>query len=213
MPVYLKKNIENYSTLGVWEITETPDVLLQKVGLNAEEEKLYNGFKNDVRRMHWLSYRVLLKELITDKEYSHVIYDEFGKPYLQHDSHFLSVSHSGKYSAAIVSRDYPVGIDIEITHPKIERIVHKFLSDKEQQSIGKEFRMEKLYVYWGAKESLYKLYGERNLLFQEEMYLQPFDYKGQGSFNGEIKTEKFRKEFVLYYEKLNDYMLVYTIAI
>jgi 4'-phosphopantetheinyl transferase len=212
MPVYLKKQIGVSAVLGVWEITESPETLMKMVKLNDEEQQQYGNFKNDTRRMHWLSYRVLLKELVTEKEYSHVIYDEFGKPYLQFDSHFLSVSHSGKYSAAIVSRDHPVGIDIEITHPKIEKIVHKFLSDKEQQSIGEKFRLEKLYVYWGAKESLYKLYGERNLLFQEEMHMQPFEYNGCGTFAGEINAEKLKKKFVIHYEKLNEYMLVYTVA-
>jgi 4'-phosphopantetheinyl transferase len=212
MPVYLKRNIADSSLLGVWEITETPEVLLRKIRLNKEEKDLYDGFRNDTRRMQWLSYRVLLKELITEEEYSHVIYDEFGKPYLLYDSHHLSVSHSGKYSAAIVSRDFPVGIDIEITHPKIEKVVHKFLSDKEMKHIGDASRLEKLYVYWGAKESLYKLYGERNLLFQENILLQPFNFAEKGEFTGEINTGKFQKEYTIHYEKLNDYMLVYTIA-
>jgi 4'-phosphopantetheinyl transferase len=212
MPVYLKKKIGKSAALGVWEITETPEMLLRQIDLNEEEKKLYEGFRNETRKMQWLSYRVLLKGLVSADEYSHVIYDEFGKPYLQYDSHHLSVSHSGKYSVAIISRDYPVGIDIEITHPKIEKVVHKFLSEKERLSIGESNRLEKLYVYWGAKESLYKLYGERNLLFQEHLHLQPFDYNGQGSFIGEIDTGKFQREFLIHYEKLNDYMLVYTVA-
>lgn len=212
MPVYLKKKIGKTAELGIWEITESPEFLLKKVQLNDEEKQRYEKFSNDTRRMQWLSYRVLLNELVTPEEYSHVIYDEYGKPYLQFDSHYLSVSHSGKYSAAIISRDFPVGIDIEITHPKIERIVHKFLSEKEQQQIGDSFRLEKLYVCWGAKESLYKLYGKRNLLFQEHIFLSPFDYTPAGTFSGRIDIGKFKREFSLHYQKLNDYMLVYTVA-
>ncbi|MFH0866327.1 MAG: 4'-phosphopantetheinyl transferase superfamily protein [Bacteroidota bacterium] len=212
MPVYLKRNLQKDTLLGVWEITETPDMLLRKIGLNDDEEKQYCGFRNDTRRMQWLSYRVLLKELISDEEYSHVIYDEFGKPYLQFNSHHLSVSHSGKYSAAIVSRHFPVGIDIEIIHPKIEKVIYKFLSDTEINNIGIASRLEQLYVCWGAKESLYKLYGEKNLLFQEHIWLHPFDYVGKGVFCAEINTGKFQKEYAVRYEKLDDYMLVYTVA-
>lgn len=212
MPVYLKRNIAGCAFVGVWEISETPEVLLSRIRLNNEEEKQYNGFRNDVRRMHWLSYRVLLKEMITDEIYSHVIYDEYGKPYLQYNSHHLSVSHSGKYSAAIISRNSPVGIDIEITHPKIERIVHKFLSESEMNKIGTVSRLEKLYVCWGAKESLYKLYGERDLFFQEHILLNSFDYKEKGIFTAQIKTGNFQKQYNVHYEKLNEYMLVYTIA-
>lgn len=212
MGIYHIRNIKHNTVLGVWEIAETPDELFGKIKLNAEEGNRYSRFRNDIRRMQWLSYRVLLKEMMSEEEYSHVIYDEFGKPYLTCDSHHLSVSHSGKYSAAIISRDFPVGIDIEITHPKIEKVVHKFLSEKEAEGIGMENRLEKLYVCWGAKESLYKLYGERNLLFQEHIHLNPFDYQEKGIFKGEINTGKFKKEFKIHYQKLDDYMLVYTVA-
>ena len=212
MGIVLKKNIDDIAVLGLWEISESSEFLRSGIMLNEEEEAQYVRFRNDLRRMQWLSYRVLLKEMITVEEYSHVMYNEFGKPYLQYNSHHLSVSHSGKYSAAIVSRDFPVGIDIEVTHPKIERVVHKFLSEVEMNNIGTASRLEQLYVCWGAKESLYKLYGERNLLFQEHIHIHPFDYKGKGVFTGEINTGKFQKEYILHYEKLNDYMLVYTMA-
>lgn len=212
MPVYLKRNIHNSALLGVWEITETSEELLERISLNSEERKLFDGFRNETRRMHWLSYRVLLKELISEEEYSHVIYDEYGKPYLQIDSHFLSVTHSGIYSAAIVSREFPVGIDIEKLHPKIERVIHKFLSQKEVENIGTEHRLEKLYAYWGAKEALYKLFGEKDLIFQDHIHLSKFVYGEKGNFNGKLDNGKFQKKFILQYEKLNEYMLVYTVA-
>jgi phosphopantetheinyl transferase len=184
--------------------------LFSNVSLNDEESKLYKGFSNDLRKLHWLSYRNLLKELISTEEYSHVIYDEFGKPYLQFNSHHLSVSHSGKYSAAIINKHSPVGIDIEITHPKIHKIVHKFLSNKEAKSIPTENNTDSLYVCWGAKEALYKLYGKMNLLFIENILLDPFAYNGAGDITGTISTNDFTQKYNLHYEKIQDYMLVYT---
>jgi 4'-phosphopantetheinyl transferase len=211
MGTFLKRNIGN-AIVGIWEITESVDHLISNLELDKQEEKLYNGFRNDIRKLHWLSYRNLLKEMITPEEYSHVNYDEFGKPFMKNRSIHLSVSHSGKYSAAIVSRNFPVGIDIEITSPKIEKIVHKFLSADEVKNIGDESRLEELYVCWGAKESLYKLYGKRNLLFQENIFLQPFDYNNDGILSGEIRTGKFHRKYSIHYEKINDYMLVYSVA-
>lgn len=212
MGVYFIKDIDESAVVGLWEITETVDDLFSGVKLNSEEKELYDTFKNNLRKQQWLSYRNLLKEMISPEEYSHVIYDEFGKPYLQYNSYYLSVSHSGKFSAAIVSPHFPVGIDIEVTHPKIEKVTHKFLSEAEINKIGTKSRLEQLYVCWSAKESLYKLYGERNLLFQENIFLNPFEYNEKGAFTGEINAGKFRKEYTLHYEKLNDYMLVYTVA-
>jgi phosphopantetheinyl transferase len=209
MGIFYRRNINN-STIGLWEITETADDLFSQIKLNSEEKELYEGFRNDLRKRHWLSYRNLLKELVPPEEYSHVNYDEFGKPYLQYNSHHLSVSHSGKFSAAIINKNFPVGIDIEITHPKIHKIVHKFLTEEEVKNISSENYTDSLYVCWGAKEALYKLYGKRNLLFQENILIKPFNYAGKGEISGSIITDDLKKEFTLCYEKIQDYMLVYT---
>jgi len=209
MGIFYRRNINN-STIGLWEITETADDLFSQIKLNSEEKELYEGFRNDLRKRHWLSYRNLLKELVPPEEYSHVNYDEFGKPYLQYNSHHLSVSHSGKFSAAIINKKFPVGIDIEITHPKIHKIVHKFLTEDEMKNISPENHTDSLYVCWGAKEALYKLYGKRNLLFQENILLKPFKYSGKGELAGTVRTDDFNKDFILYYEKIEDYMMVYV---
>jgi phosphopantetheine--protein transferase-like protein len=139
-----------------------------------------------------------------------VNYDEVGKPYLQFKSHHLSVSHAGKFSAAIVNKNSLVGIDIEKVHPKIHKIVHKFLSEKEIMNISPANDIDSLYVCWGAKEALYKLYGKKNLLFIENILLDSFVYSGSGDITGTISTNEFKQKFNLHYEKLQDYMLVYT---
>jgi phosphopantetheinyl transferase (holo-ACP synthase) len=210
MGIILKRHISESAIVGLWEITETVDELFSNVHLNEEENTLFKGFSNDLRKLHWLSYRNLLKELISTEEYSHVIYDEFGKPYLQYNSHHLSVSHAGKYSAAIVNKNSPVGIDIEKTLPRIHKITHKFLSEKELKNIPPENNTDSLYVCWGAKEALYKLYGKQELLFQENILLNPFVYSETGFITGTISINDFTQEYKLYYEKMQDYMLVYT---
>jgi 4'-phosphopantetheinyl transferase len=210
MPVFLKKNISDAALLGVWEITESPEILRQQIHLNEEEENIYNSFSNDTRRIHWLSYRVLLRELISEEEYSHVIYDKNGKPYLKFNTHHLSVSHSGKYSAVIISKENPVGIDIEKIHPRIEKVISKFLADNEIDHLGSDNLTEKFCICWCAKEALYKLYGKRQLLFKENITLFPFVFSEKGNLSGEIVTKKFHKKFLLQFEKIDDYMLVYA---
>lgn len=78
MGIFLKRNINDNSIVGLWEITETSDDLFSQIKLNLEEKELYESFRNDLRKRHWLSYRNLLMELVTPEEYSHVNYDEFG---------------------------------------------------------------------------------------------------------------------------------------
>jgi len=166
MGLFLKETNKQF-TLGLWEINETIEDLLSKINLNKEEKIIFESFNNDTRKLHWLSYRNLLQELIPTKAYSHVNYDEFGKPYLHANHYHLSVSHSGIYSVAIISRDFLVGIDIEKTHPKIEKVVYKFLSQEEISHIGELNRLEKFSICWGAKESLYKIYGKEIYYFKK----------------------------------------------
>jgi phosphopantetheinyl transferase (holo-ACP synthase) len=211
MGIILKRNISESAIVGLWEINETVDELFSNVRLNDEENELYKGFCTDLRKQHWLSYRNLLRELITPEEYSHVNYDEVGKPYLQFKSHHLSVSHAGKFSAAIINKNSLVGIDIEKVHPKIHKIVHKFLSEAEMKNISPANDIDSLYVCWGAKEALYKLYGKKNLLFIENILLDPFVYNGAGDITGTISTNDFTQKFNLHYEKTGDYMLVFTL--
>jgi 4'-phosphopantetheinyl transferase EntD len=58
----------------------------------------------------------------------------------------------------ITSSTHPVGIDIERLKDRIYRIKDRFLTIEEHKSLGETNRLEKLYVIWGAKESLYKIY-------------------------------------------------------
>lgn len=208
--VFLKRTLNDSAAIGVWEITESVDVLLSRLKLNEEEQELYNSFKNDQRRLHWLSYRNLLKQLISPDEYSHIVYDDNGKPYMADNPHYLSVAHSGKFSAVILSKRNQVGIDIERIHPKIERIVSKFLSASELNQITGDNRIEQLYVYWGAKEALYKLYGNKLLTFEENILINSFCLAEKGEFEGRICFEEVNRKFSLHYEKIEDYMMVYV---
>jgi len=212
MPVLEKQILPQNSVIGIWEITEEVDLLRSNLDLCEEEKTLYSSFANDTRRKHWLSYRNLLKELIPNEKRTPLIYDENGKPFFTGKSHFLSVSHTGSVSAAIVSSDRPVGIDIEAIHPRIEKVVHKFLSKSEQDFIHKDYRLEMLYVFWSAKEALYKMYGKRNLLFIENLQIEPFDYcTSGGEFTGNIVLKNKILRFQLHYRKFQEYMLVYVV--
>lgn len=212
MPVLEKLILQENAVLGIWEIKEEVDFLLSALDLSFDEKSLYDSFVNDVRRKHWLSYRNLLKHLISKEENVPLVYDENGKPHFIDNSHFLSVSHTGNVSAAIVSSSYHVGIDIEIINPRIEKIVNKFLSKSEQAAIDIDHRLEMLYICWSAKEALYKMYGKRNLLFIENMTIAPFQYiSSGGKIKGAISINNFNHEFVLCYRKVDEYMLVYVV--
>ena len=82
------------------------------------------------------------------------------------------------------------------------------------ESLEAASRIEHLHVYWGAKECLYKAYGRRQLDFKGHIHIDPFAYDlSKGYFTGQVKKEAFVGHFELYYEKIDDYMLVYALEL
>ncbi len=219
MPLFLKKQINTDVLLGVWEITEHIEDLLNNVNLSKKELVLFKNFKNDIRKKQWLCYRLVIKELmypLTDLE---IYYDEYGKPlFLKHNFN-LSVSHSGKYAAAIISKTHSVGIDIEKIQPRIERITNKFLNENEINSLEHYYKLENMYVYWCSKEALFKIFSKGNIDFKNNLFIEPFHYEPKSNFNfkqgtltGKICTKYFSKEYILHYGKIKNYMLVYVVS-
>lgn len=209
MPIVLDEIKESGSHVGVWQIAEPLEFFIDHVVLTEQEKEFYNKFQINLRRKHWLSYRFLLKYLL--KKDVSVIYDVNGKPFLNDSHKYISVSHSGEYAAVIVHPSIPVGIDIEKITPRIEKVFDKFMNEKEIQEIDPMHRLEYLYVHWCAKEALYKMHGKGNLDFIRDIFIESFPYSDSGIIQSYLITEGQHIPCKLHYEKLDDYMLAYTV--
>jgi len=219
MSVYIKRNIDDNAILGIWKIEETFNWYITQVQLNNNGLQAVPGVRNksEQRKLHWLSTQLLLRDLLNSKKRVEIIYDQNGKPHLSDSTYKISISHSNKFVAIQLSKAY-AGVDIQQITQKIERIAEKFMNLKELNSLktndptcltGRQ--VEQLHVFWGAKEALYKLYGKRALHFKENLLIEPFAYKEQGVINGCISTSKMKQPYSLYYEKIEEYMLVYVL--
>ncbi len=210
MPLYLKKDLR-HARLGIWEITETPGELYQMASLSSHEEAFYARLKTETRKKHWLSYRLLLPKLLPAHAVSGISYDKFGKPFLDNGAGHISVAHSGKFAALIISEHYQAGIDIEHIQNKILSLTHKFLTGREQEYRFPTAVRESLYVIWCAKEALYKLHGQTGLQFSKHLEVDPFVYTGNGRVKAHIRIGETHRIMELFYETIEDYMLVYTV--
>jgi 4'-phosphopantetheinyl transferase len=211
MPLILCHIINESTFLGVWKIDETSESLRQQLYLDENDEKYLGSFGNEGRKRHWLSYRLILQELLKTRQVK-VIYDKYGKPRIPDFTGHFSVTHSGDFAAAIVSYTMPVGIDIERIRERIERVAERFLSLGEMEQISENDRLEKLHICWGAKESLYKLYGKPEIDFQKDIHIKPFDYFciGEGQCQAEMNTPEGSGFYAVFYRKIEDYMLVFA---
>ena len=149
----------------------------------------------------------LIKTLIDDD--SIIIYDEKGKPHLTNDSRHISISHSHDKLAIIINENEVTGIDIELIRDKVLKIKHKFLTNSELEDTGDN--VEKLLIYWAAKETLYKIYGLKEVDFIANLFVNPFTKHNLGTIIGTIHLPHFKETFELNYQLLDNYVLVYSL--
>ncbi len=154
MPLILQRQINAATKIGVWHITEPENFFLQFVPLQR-------SITHPHKRLQHLAGRFLLRELFPDFPLSLIQIADTRKPFLEDEAFHFSISHCGDYAAVIVSTQNRVGVDIEIPHVKIERIQHKFLSEKEKLLLteidGENISL--LTMSWSIKEAMFKWYG------------------------------------------------------
>ena len=171
MPI-VKSLSEQDTSLGVWHITEDADRLIAMLQLDDRESQLLERLKGGKRYRHWLSSRVLLRQLLNTDKFIEMDSDENRKPVLKNFPHHISLSHSDEMAAAIISEQDEVGIDIQKIDSKVLRVKHKFLSDEELALIDEEHAVEQLITCWCAKEALFKYYGKGQVDFIRDLHLE-----------------------------------------
>ena len=87
------------------------------------------------------------------EELPEVHFEPNGKPYFVNSSLYFSLSHSGRFAAALISEE-PCGVDVEQVRPEVaERLRERCLSDGERAR-GCDF-----FEIWTEKECIAKLDG------------------------------------------------------
>jgi|TARA_B100000795_G_scaffold39618_1_gene26063 phosphopantetheinyl transferase len=188
MALYKTLTVNKVTKVLIWKIEESISKLQEGIFLSENSTTRLNSMKSQLHQRGFLSIRHLLKEVgYTDAD---LIYDEFGKPHLKNGK-FISITHSFTFTAIIVSDKFHVGIDIEKQREKILKIAHKFTPFEEYKTIANvDALISKLTIVWGAKESLYKIYGKKKLLFLHHIYIEDFRFAdekttGEIRYNGE----------------------------
>jgi 4'-phosphopantetheinyl transferase len=203
-----KHYLDEYSILGVWKIEEDIDTLLSLVNLDAEEKKRFKGFSSNSRKSEFLSVRALLSELI-GKE-AKIVYNKNNKPFLRDGSRFISISHSHKLTAILLSTNEKVGIDLEYMSTNIAAIAFKFLNRREKVAKRQDDRRYHLYIHWCAKEALYKICDKEGISIRKNLTVEPFQLQESGTIRGHVHTDKINESFDLHYSKYDNYAIVWT---
>ena len=210
MPLITHKHISSDTEIGLWSIGESIDFFQDNLALYWEEINEMEMLSSR-KAIEWYASRYLIHLMSGREQRGPCLKDEYGKPYLVGSTHNISFSHSHKMVAAIASKK-EVGIDIQIQVEKITRIAKKFCSESEYNNLDKKYFIPSLHVIWGAKESIYKAYGRRNLDFKKDISIEAFEI-----VDGKIKTSaRLNKNGNITYfnitgEIIEKYVLVYAI--
>lgn len=203
-----KHFLNEYSILGVWKIEEDLSALQQMVVLDAVEKRKYRGFRSNSRKLEYLSVRALLSELLGRD--ARIVYNKNNKPFIRNGSHFISISHSHRLTAILLSTNEQVGIDLEYMSSNIATFSFKYMNRKEKLTRDVSLRKYHLYIHWCAKEALYKICDKEGISIRNNITIIPFEPKESGEIQGRVHTEKIKEDFDLFYARYDNYAIVWT---
>jgi 4'-phosphopantetheinyl transferase len=203
-----KHYLNEFSVLGVWKIEEDLNTLLESVVLDPDDRKKYKVFASTSRKLEFLSVRALLEELLGKD--ARIVYNKNNKPFLKDGSRFISISHSNKLTAILLSTNEKVGIDLEYMSTNIGAIAFKFLNRREKITKESDKRRYHLYLHWCAKEALYKICDKEGISIKRNITIEPFEVKDSGEIKGKVQTDKINDSFDLFYTRYDNYAIVWT---
>jgi phosphopantetheinyl transferase len=197
MPLHRISELDNGFILGLWRITEPPEDLVQIARLSSEELNFYQRLNNHQRKLHWLAWRALLKDMV-NKPYLEIDYTANGKPFVRNVSLQISVSHSGPWAACITHPSQPTGVDLEAIRPRILKVKERFLSGKELQWHNSYLNnLRHLILLWCIKEAIYKFAGINGLDFRNQISIPPFVSLTQGQILCELQLTHYHSTKIL----------------
>ena len=207
MSIYKSIKPNSNTLVSIWCIDESLEELFAGLELTQASLNRVDSMKSEIHQKGFLSVRYLLKNFgYTDTD---LFYDEYGKPYLK-DGKFISITHSFNFTAIIISDKTPVGIDIEKKRDKIQRIAHKFTPIQEYRTIANhDALIRKLTIVWGGKESLYKVYGKKKLLFLHHIYIDDFRLNDHETC-GEIRYQGYISRHKIHFIEFEGFVCVYA---
>ncbi|MEL4308816.1 4'-phosphopantetheinyl transferase superfamily protein [Joostella sp. CR20] len=194
MPLYKTIQPNLHTKVLIWKIEETYDELADGIELTDNCINRLSRMKSEIHQRGFLSVRQLLKK--AGYTTSDLYYDTAGRPHLK-DGNYISITHSFIFSGIIISKQTPIGIDIEKQRDKISVIAHKFVGYEYNYLTDND--INKLTVVWCVKESLYKVFATEGMSFKQHTKVLPFDLE-EGKTFGWIfycgRIQKYKVEFL-----------------
>lgn len=208
MPTCHFTTISEQRAYILWRIDESEAALIEKSMATTLAQTAYQRIQHPSRRKEWLAARLALKELLEKVGYAYTELqkDAWGRPYLVDSDLHLSIAHCTLFAFAALDRQHPIGVDIQLPCKKLKSVKEKFLADHEADDGGSD--LEKLCIYWCAKEAIYKACGGQVLSLKQDIRIQPFAKSDQGTVWGAVG----KQSFTAHYDFYEHHVLVWAVS-
>ncbi len=180
--------------------------MLPQVILHPSDKAKYEKLNHTGKKCEFLALRLCLREYFGENP--PVFYYDNGKPYLE-GPHHISFSHTNGFAGMIISRQGPVGIDLEVYRASIKRIAPKFLRKEEASALTPEWEVDQIIHFWGAKEVMVKITGDRRMNFKKHLRVSPFAHQNFQETSGMIRSGSVNKRIKLYFKTIRDLHISY----
>ena len=145
-----------------------------------------------------------------DEEYGELLSKLTLNPYLDDKSYNISISHSNKLTAILMSKDRRVGIDMEYMSHRINKIADRFIHESEKITEDPEQNKYHLYIHWCAKEALYKICDKQCIHFKKDIIIECFNPASEGNLSGLVRSDEGSEKFKLNYFSMDNYIIVWS---
>jgi phosphopantetheinyl transferase len=204
MPFFYQQNINESQHLAIWSITEPLSFFEEGMTVDV-------NIQNEERKIQHLAVRLLFSLMMPEANMKDLVMADNGKPYLKGVPFHFSFSHCKGYAACAVSDHFPIGIDIEIIHPRIAKVAHKFLNDAEKAmlaNLNEEDALKQLAFFWAAKEAMYKKHEQLGIDFSRDFNILGLTNLDRGLVSAEITHKGIISSVQLDYHFGQDYICV-----
>jgi phosphopantetheinyl transferase len=187
------RNIDENLRFAAWHISEGEAFFRDGLPLSADELSELQQHRNPLRTKEWLASRWLLHQLTGEQVRMPLAKNTYSKPFFVGGTEqFCSLSHSQGMVAALLT-DKDCGCDIQVIVEKMPRIAPKFMRPDEFEWVEKRAYSEQLilmHLFWTAKEAMYKAYGQKEVDFKAQLFIEPFEWQTENVVITKGKLDK-----------------------
>lgn len=184
------------------------DIPIEEGRIVIASDILLNGDSSQNKIALQREKNIILLRHITGEQQATINHSPEGKPYCSLFKS-ISISHSGNYTALMMSNHPACGVDLQIYKEKTTQGMDYFMSEKEIAEVDNNDLMRNVHLYWCAKETAIKYFSVSGIDFKNKIYIHPFRSEQNDILHATVFHAE-QHELMISYRKTENYALCFA---